>query len=72
VALLVTRVAAAFVSGWLVLRIGRPLWQVLLAPFWDLYAFLIWIASYLSNEVQWRNQRLRILADGRVEIIPSN
>lgn len=68
--LLLARIAAAVVSGWLVLRIRRPLWEALLAPLWDLYAFSVWVASYLSNEVQWRDQRLRILRDGRVEAIP--
>jgi ceramide glucosyltransferase len=70
VILLAARIAAAVVSGWLVLRIRRPLWQALFAPFWDLYAYSVWIASYASNEVQWRGRRLRILRDGRVEAIP--
>ena len=67
VILLVARIAATVVSGWLVLRIRRPLWHALLAPLWDLCAFSVWAASYASTEVQWRGRRLRILRNGRVE-----
>jgi ceramide glucosyltransferase len=69
VILLVARIAAAVVSGWLVLRIRRPLWHALLAPLWDLCAFSVWATSYASTEVQWRDRRLRILRNGRVEEI---
>ena len=37
-----------------------------LAPLWDLYAFVVWIASYMSNEVRWRDRRLMIGKDGRL------
>jgi ceramide glucosyltransferase len=61
------RVLAALASGWLVIGLRRnPLWS-LLAPLWDLYAFAVWLSSYASNEVRWRDRRLRITADGRLE-----
>ena len=71
VILLIARIAAAVASGWLALRIRKPLWHVLLTPLWDLYAFCVWITSYASNEVQWRDRRLRILRSGKVEAISS-
>lgn len=68
-ALLAVRIAAAIVSGWLVIRMRRPLWHALLAPLWDLYALLVWVVSYASNEVQWRDRRLLILPGGKISEI---
>jgi len=64
--LLALRIAAALASGWLVLRL-RPsaLWAAI-APLWDLYAFGIWVASHFSNEVRWRDRRMKITRDGRI------
>jgi ceramide glucosyltransferase len=61
------RIAAALASGWLVLHVRRTPFWALLAPFWDLYAFAVWLASYASREVRWRDRRLRIRRDGRLE-----
>jgi ceramide glucosyltransferase len=65
--LAIVRIAAALVSGWLVIRFRRnPAWA-LFAPLWDLYAFAVWLSSYTSNVVQWRDRRLKIRPDGTVE-----
>jgi ceramide glucosyltransferase len=65
--LAVVRVAAALASGWLVIRFRRqPAWA-LLAPIWDLYAFAVWLFSYTSNEVRWREKQLRIGPEGKIE-----
>lgn len=61
------RIVAALASGWLVIRLRRNPLSALLAPVWDLYAFAVWLWSYTSNEVEWRDRRLRILPDGKVE-----
>ncbi|HXE12278.1 MAG TPA: bacteriohopanetetrol glucosamine biosynthesis glycosyltransferase HpnI [Bryobacteraceae bacterium] len=61
------RIAAALASGWLAIRIRRNPLSALLAPLWDLYAFAVWLWSYTSNDVEWRDRRLRIVADGKVE-----
>jgi ceramide glucosyltransferase len=67
VLLVITRIAAALASGWLLIRFRRnPAWA-LLAPVWDLYAFAVWLFSYTSNEVRWRDRRLKVTSDGRVE-----
>jgi ceramide glucosyltransferase len=67
VLLFTLRAAAALASGWLVLHVRRTRLLALLAPFWDLYAFVVWLASYASREVRWRDRRLRICRDGRLE-----
>jgi ceramide glucosyltransferase len=42
-------------------------WQSLwLAPSKDLLQVLIWAAAYLSNDVVWRGERLRLLAGGKL------
>jgi ceramide glucosyltransferase len=64
--LLALRIAAALACGWLVLRLRPPAAWACLAPVWDLYAFAIWVASYLSNKVRWRDHRIEIASDGRI------
>ena len=46
---------------------GAVLRWVFLAPLWDLWAFAIWMACYLSREVLWRGRRLSIGPDGKIE-----
>lgn len=62
--LLPIRWASAYATGVGVLR--SPLVRVgwILAPLWDLFAFLIWIAGSMFNTVEWRGQRLRLKPDG--------
>lgn len=38
-----------------------------LAPLWDLYSFAVWLASYAGREVRWRDRRLAIDAQGRIQ-----
>jgi ceramide glucosyltransferase len=66
-ALAAIRIIAAFASGWLAIGLRRnPTWAFL-APLWDLYAFSIWLLSYASDEIRWRDRRLRINPDGRLK-----
>ena len=65
--LLGVRIAAAIASGWLVLRVDASVFWALWAPLWDFYAFTVWVFSYASDEVLWRDRRLRIKRYGRVE-----
>lgn len=64
--LILVRVVAAWVCGWLV--VGCPLarrwfWA---APFWDLAAFAIWIAGLAGNTVEWQGRKLRLDGRGRI------
>ncbi len=66
--LLATRIASALITGWFVLRSRVALVACWLTPFWDVYAFAVWVVSYFSREVQWRNRALVIDAQGRIQI----
>ncbi|HEX4230774.1 MAG TPA: bacteriohopanetetrol glucosamine biosynthesis glycosyltransferase HpnI [Bryobacteraceae bacterium] len=66
-ALLVLRLCSAVISAGLVLRSLRIALLAWLAPFWDWYAFAIWIASYASHDVRWRGRSLTIDSSGRIE-----
>jgi ceramide glucosyltransferase len=66
-ALVIVRIAAALASGWLVIGLRRSILWALLAPVWDLYAFAVWIVSYTSRNVIWRDRLLRIHPSGRLE-----
>ncbi|HTU44977.1 MAG TPA: bacteriohopanetetrol glucosamine biosynthesis glycosyltransferase HpnI [Bryobacteraceae bacterium] len=61
------RIASAFVTGCLVLRSSIACRLFWLAPFWDLYAFGIWVTSYAGRTVRWRDRVLRIDRDGKIE-----
>lgn len=63
--LFVLRLLSAWFSA-AVLRSPRSLALFFLAPFWDLYAFCVWCASYTGREVRWRDRVLRIGRDGRI------
>lgn len=67
VILFATRIASALITGWFVLRSRVALAACWLAPVWDLYAFAVWVASYFSHEVRWRDRRLVIDAQGRIQ-----
>lgn len=57
---------AALVAGVLVLRSPIALGGLLLAPLWDLWAFVIWIQGLTGRRVQWRNVTLELEAGGRI------
>ncbi len=66
VVLLSLRITSALLAGWLV--VGSKLMTALaaLAPVWDLYAFCVWLTSYASRQVRWRDRMLTIDAEGRI------
>lgn len=66
-ALLTLRLCSAIISAGLVLRSFRVVLLAWLAPFWDWYAFAIWLASYASHDVRWRDRSLTIDTSGRIE-----
>jgi ceramide glucosyltransferase len=47
----------------------RNLWLI---PFRDLFGFAVWLAGLSGNTVIWRNQRLRLLRDGKIHPINSD
>jgi ceramide glucosyltransferase len=66
VALLAARVLSGFLTGGFVLQSRFAMMFCWLAPAWDLYAFAVWIASYSSREVRWRDHVLTVDSVGRI------
>lgn len=66
--LLTARVASALITGGLMLRSSVSTALFWLAPVWDVYAFAVWMTSYLGQEVRWRDRTLSIDAQGRIQI----
>ena len=65
-ALTMCRWMTAFVSGFFVLRspiARRAFW---LAPVWDLWAFLVWMAGLTGSTVIWRDGVLTLTRDGKL------
>ncbi len=63
---LVLRTLAAWTTGRLICRdplVNQKLW---LLPLRDLLALVVWILSFFSRNVVWRNRRFRIEAGGRI------
>ncbi len=59
----------ALLTGWFVLRSPIALRLIPLSVLWDFYAFALWVASYRSNLVRWRDRALRVSPDGRIESV---
>jgi ceramide glucosyltransferase len=66
--LLVARIISALITGSFVLRSSVASAFCWLAPAWDLYAFGVWVTSYVSREVRWRDRILAIDSEGRIQI----
>lgn len=66
-ALLAVRILSGLVTGGLVLQSSFALAFCWLAPVWDIYAFAVWIASYSSQEVRWRDRVLTVDSQGRIQ-----
>jgi ceramide glucosyltransferase len=63
------RVISAFVTARLVLDARKLVPFLWLAPVWDLYAFAVWAASYGGRSVRWRDRRVTIDSQGRIQRI---
>lgn len=61
------RAAAAWAVAGHVLHdpLTRTRWW--LVPIQDILGFLIWIAGFFGNQIQWRDRTYRLLPDGRFE-----
>lgn len=61
------RIVSALIATAFVLRAPMTAAFCWLAPIWDLYSFAIWAASYAGRQVRWRDARLTIDREGRIE-----
>jgi ceramide glucosyltransferase len=66
-ALGIARIVSALVTAAFVLRAPSIALFCWLAPLWDLYSFAIWITSYAGRQVRWRDVRLTIDREGRIQ-----
>jgi ceramide glucosyltransferase len=66
IGLVCLRILSALASAGLVLRSRLATGFAWLTPLWDVYAFLIWIASYAGRDVRWRDRALYIDAHGKI------
>ncbi len=57
------RSLAACAAG-IVLRYKPAIALCWLAPFWDLWAFTVWVAGWAGNTVEWRSTRYELSRDG--------
>jgi ceramide glucosyltransferase len=62
----VNRVIQAIVIGWNVIGDPPSLSLSWLYPIRDLLGFFVWCASFTSSEIVWRNQRYRLVTDGKM------
>jgi ceramide glucosyltransferase len=60
------RVVQAIATGWWVIGDRNSLWLSWLYPLRDLLGFFVWCASFAGNEIIWRNERYRLIADGKM------
>lgn len=65
IALLLARAGMAFAAG-TVLRDQRVRLLCWLAPVWDLFAFVVWIAGWSGAGIDWRGTRMTLTRDGRL------
>jgi ceramide glucosyltransferase len=62
------RAATAFAAG-VALRHWPAVGLCWLAPLWDVWAFVVWVAGWVGDTVEWRGVRYRLTRDGRLEAV---
>jgi ceramide glucosyltransferase len=62
----INRVIQAVAVGWRVVGDRRSLQYCWLYPVRDLLGFFVWCASFAGNEIVWRNERYRLVTDGKM------
>ena len=66
------RILSGLITGVFVLESTVAKAFCWLAPVWDIYAFGVWIASYSSRQVRWRERVLTVNSAGRLQPSSSN
>jgi ceramide glucosyltransferase len=64
----INRVIQAVAVGWGVVGDGQSLRYCWLYPIRDLMGFCVWCASFVGNEIVWRNERYRLIEGGKMLI----
>ena len=60
------RMIQAIVTGWGAVGHSEALRFCWLYPLRDLMGFVVWCCSFAGSEIVWRNERYRLVADGKM------
>lgn len=60
------RIMQALFVGWRLIGDRESLRLCWLYPLRDLTGFIVWCASFLGDEIVWRNERYRLVRDGKM------
>ena len=69
---LINRIVMSVAVGWGVVRDRRALRCSWLYPLRDLMGFGFWLASYAGDIVDWRGEKYRLVAGGRMLRLPAS
>jgi ceramide glucosyltransferase len=67
-AAVLNRLIQNYAVGWGVIRDGTCLTRPWLYPMRDLLGFAVWVASYLSRRMTWRDGRFELVEGGRIRV----
>jgi ceramide glucosyltransferase len=62
----INRVVQAIATGWNVVGDRESLRLCWLYPLRDLMGFIVWCCSFAGRQIVWRNERYRLVADGKM------
>lgn len=65
---LLNRLVENYVIGWGVTRDRQCLTKPWLYPLRDLLGFAVWVASYMSRNMRWRDGRFELVKGGRIRV----
>jgi hypothetical protein len=62
------RVIESLLVGWAITHDPPCLYQPWLYPIRDLIGFAVWVASYTSTQLAWRERSFELMSDGRISV----
>ncbi len=65
---ILNRVIESLVVGWGITHDPACLYQPWLYPIRDLVGFAVWVASYTSTQLAWRDRSFELMSDGRISV----
>lgn len=67
---LAVRCSAAAATGYFMLRDSLMVRQWWLLPVQDILGFIVWAGGFLGDKIVWRDRKITVLRDGRLEVNP--
>jgi ceramide glucosyltransferase len=65
---IVNRMIESLLVGWGITHDPPCLYRPWLYPIRDLIGFAVWVASYTSTQLAWRERSFELLSDGRISV----